>query len=76
MMRVVAFLKALSEHIADGCTTVNTQSLADRLSACDACEYRDGYCCSECGCYLPVKAKWMSSTCPKNRWPQSTTGPS
>lgn len=74
MIRVVAFIKAVADHISDGCSTVSTPELSTRLTTCDTCSLRDGYSCSACGCYLPVKATWKTATCPEDRWPRLTTG--
>lgn len=74
MIRVVAFIQAVAKHVSDGCSTASTEELSARLHVCDTCELRDGYSCSLCGCYLPVKATWRTATCPDNRWPQSATG--
>lgn len=53
-----------------------------RLDICDSCEYHNhkwfpAYpnpenkplkSCEFCGCYMPQKACYPDSTCPKNRW--------
>lgn len=40
-----------------------------RLAICAGCPaYGVDHICSECGCYMPVKAALAIATCPLNRW--------
>lgn len=69
MLKVVAFLRAVREFVADGCVTVSPEAYAERLTICQPCEHRNGMNCRKCGCGLARKAKWRSSLCPDDRWP-------
>ena len=66
------FFKAMGRHFAKGRKFVSETEYLERLSVCDACEYRDHKTCthSNCGCHLPTKAKWESEDCPDDRWPR------
>jgi len=33
---------------------------------CENCEYRSGKICSICGCFLRLKLKWRTTSCPLN----------
>lgn len=45
----------------------------DRLEVCKVCPKfdKDQTRCFECGCYLPVKAKFVLDDCPLNKWTMS-----
>jgi hypothetical protein len=77
MLRIIRFAEAVAEHIADGCVSVSNEQLAERLTACETCEFRRGMICSHssCGCFLWLKARWRSEKCPANppRWPAVET---
>ena len=60
--------KAVGKHAAGGFQKVTIVEYANRLSVCGGCEYEKDGKCSECGCYLKVKAWWKSEDCPKDKW--------
>lgn len=64
------FIQSATKHIADGGTEVDQETLRQRLEICDGCEFliRDSMRCGACGCFLNAKAKWRTSSCPKNKW--------
>jgi hypothetical protein len=66
MFRIVRFAEAVAQYVASGCTNVSSEDLADRLSVCEACEFRDGLFCGHdsCGCFLWLKARWKAEKCP------------
>ena len=43
---------------------------AARLAACEACEFftPTDRRCSKCGCWVDVKAGFLTQTCPQARW--------
>jgi len=43
-----------------------------RKDICKECDYRNGDICSECGCFITLKVKFLKSKCPKNKWPTVT----
>ena len=49
---------------------VNESSYKKRLETCKECPYLSDNktYCTECGCIVELKAKFKSSTCPKNYW--------
>lgn len=63
------FANAVTEFVADGCTTVNKEQYRERLEACEWCEQREGNFCLACGCLLSLKAAMRSEDCPLKRWP-------
>lgn len=63
------FAKALSLHVADGGAKISSEQMERRLEICALCDRRSGDHCSACGCDLPTKAGWRTSSCPVGKWP-------
>ena len=67
------FAKATSEYVRNGMQNVNAEMYKARLDICKTCPIFDEKkgTCTKCGCYIEVKAKWATSTCPDDppRWP-------
>lgn len=63
------FAKALSLHVADGAAKISSEQMERRLEICALCDRRSGDHCSACGCDLPTKAGWRTSSCPVGKWP-------
>jgi hypothetical protein len=49
---------------------VDPNSLEYRLDICRACEHfvKLTSQCTQCGCFMPLKAKLPHATCPVNKW--------
>lgn len=64
------FMKAAASHIANGMKNASEDKIQERLSICDACEFkiRESNRCGKCGCFLGKKTQWESSTCPIGKW--------
>lgn len=64
--------KATTVHILDGMTEVDNTEASRRIQICESCplftasERR----CRLCGCYMDVKTRWRTGSCPDNppRW--------
>lgn len=39
-----------------------------RMNICYSCPYYDKYKCTKCGCYLLIKTKMVTESCPINKW--------
>lgn len=62
---------AIAAFVFDGGKTVSPEEYAARLAVCDTCESRGGKKgnrCTECGCYVAVKAIGMAWDCPRGKW--------
>jgi hypothetical protein len=72
------FGKAIVRHLADGGKSVGDAEYAARLATCrecDACDQARMVCRDRgCGCFLAVKARWESETCPRQKWATITDG--
>lgn len=66
------FTKELTNYIKSGAKNVSPEDYAIRLDICSGCEHlkKQSMRCNKCGCLLEHKAKWKSSDCPDNRWPE------
>lgn len=48
---------------------VTKEEYAKRLETCEKCFFRVGRRCSECGCFIDLKAQVKVFVCPKSFWP-------
>ena len=51
--------------------TVNRVSESEnRMEICKSCDrfQQELRFCKECGCFMPVKVKFVKSVCPLNKW--------
>lgn len=39
-----------------------------RQKICDACEHNEHNQCQVCTCFIPLKTKFATEKCPKNKW--------
>ncbi len=65
------FASAVTEFVADGCTTVTEEQYRELLVSCEWCEQREGNFCLACGCLLTLKAGMRLEDCPLSRWPKT-----
>lgn len=72
LQRGMNFAKAGLRHIAGGMSSVDDAEYEARLNVCRGCDYCDQthlVCLRhECGCFLKIKARWATETCPIGRW--------
>lgn len=67
------FKEALVKRVESNFQNVSPELLEERLKICGGCEFKqDNWQCSQCGCYLTIKAKWATENCPKGKWPLQT----
>ena len=69
---VTSFARDLTKYVKAGMPKVTPKSYFNRLTACKQCPHFNDKLekCKLCGCYMPLKAKWKTTTCPDNppRW--------
>ena len=67
---VKTFSSELYTYIKKGTPNVSEDEYKKRLETCVSCEHfkENNATCNMCGCYMPSKAKWATSACPKNKW--------
>lgn len=66
--RAWTFAVALKDYVKTGMNNVEESVYAKRMSICDGCSERKGNNCGSCGCHLPTKCKWSTSSCPIGKW--------
>jgi hypothetical protein len=56
--------------------TVSEEVKLFRLSICKDCTdfNKRSKTCKQCGCYMPAKAMFASSSCPNKKWIENTPG--
>jgi peroxiredoxin len=62
--------QAMVEFAADGAMTLSHEQYSRRLEICDQCDKRRGSRCTECGCFLKIKARGRAFKCPAGKWPE------
>lgn len=59
------FAKELTEHVQGGMQNVDPVTYKNRIEICNGCpNLTEHSTCSLCGCFMPTKAKWATSSCP------------
>jgi hypothetical protein len=56
--------------------TVGEEIKLERLSICNSCEdfNKTIKTCKQCGCYMPAKSMLAASSCPSNKWLETSPG--
>ena len=64
------FTTELATYIKNGAPNVSAEEYEARLDTCKSCEYliEKTMRCGACGCLLEHKAKWKTTSCPKDKW--------
>lgn len=39
-----------------------------RAGVCDRCEFSEGFQCQKCTCFIPLKIKLSTESCPIQKW--------
>tara|TARA_Y100001963_G_scaffold95332_1_gene131200 strand:- start:762 stop:1007 length:246 start_codon:yes stop_codon:yes gene_type:complete len=65
-----SLILATAKHVATGLKNVDDTEYMERIDICDSCVHlvREKNNCGICGCYMPRKARWKTSKCPKEKW--------
>tara|TARA_R110000744_G_scaffold115465_2_gene216072 strand:- start:292 stop:531 length:240 start_codon:yes stop_codon:yes gene_type:complete len=64
------FSSEVYKYVKEGRPNVNEDEYKERIETCSTCEHlnQQKATCKMCGCYMPVKATWATSNCPKGKW--------
>ena len=70
LQKVINLSKAIVEHIYHGANILSEDELKVRLNICKNCEFfqPENDRCSQCGCFLSIKASWKEQSCPIKKW--------
>jgi hypothetical protein len=68
--RAWTFGKALARHAKNKFATVPSEVAKARLQICESCDQFEpkDRTCKACTCYLDIKTKWSSESCPLEKW--------
>ena len=66
--QVANFAKSTFNHVASGAHKVPDHVYKSRLEICNSCDKLHKSKCSECGCFVSMKASWASEKCPLEKW--------
>lgn len=68
--QVWSAVKAAGQFLADGLALTTEEQYQARLTICENCDRLHSGRCSECGCFVNVKARGRTFQCPLNKWPK------
>ncbi len=60
--------KSTFNHVASGAHRAPDHVYKSRLEICNSCDKLHKSRCSECGCFVSMKASWASEKCPLEKW--------
>lgn len=67
--KIVNLATAITKRVKSDFKNTSKEVFEARLKICNDCQYKTkDWRCDQCGCYLSVKAKWESETCPVGKW--------
>ncbi len=61
--------RALGAVVTGAEVIVEPATEAQRIKACIACDRLKHKRCEECGCFVALKSKLATESCPLSRWP-------
>ena len=64
------FSKELKDFVLKGMPSVSSKDYQDRIDTCFSCPHflENVNRCGACGCLVEYKARWKTTTCPKDHW--------
>ena len=68
--QVASLFHSAVAFVGDGCAVADDAEYRRRLDVCRNCDRRVGKRCTECGCWIGLKARGRAFTCPLGRWEQ------
>ena len=84
-MSIIDLYNSTIKYIEDGAIDVSEDIFNNRISICSSCHLYDvnRKKCTKCGCFLDIKARWATESCPLGKWEElskeeisSTSNPS
>ena len=64
----LSLFNVLTQAIKTGQVTAPNEEVEKRISICESCEFLKENRCSECGCFIALKAGLQTEKCPKGKW--------
>lgn len=64
----LSLFNVVTQAIKTGKTRASNEEVEQRLSVCHTCPYRKENRCTECGCFIALKAGLKAEKCPKGKW--------
>ena len=64
----LSLFNVITQAIKTGEIRESNGVIESRVTICNGCEYLKDNRCSECGCFIALKAGLKSESCPRNLW--------
>jgi hypothetical protein len=58
----------IANWMKNGFNIANEELQQKRQNVCDSCEFYINRRCNKCGCFMAVKIKLQTSSCPDGKW--------
>ena len=58
----------IASWMKNGFHIANEELQQKRQNVCDSCELYINRRCSKCGCFMAIKIKLKTSSCPEGKW--------
>lgn len=58
----------IANWMKNGFHIANEELQQKRQNVCDSCEFYINRRCSKCGCFMAVKIRLQTSSCPEGKW--------
>lgn len=67
----MAGCRVIKAKLSRQAVLLDEETVAERLAACEKCEFFDARMgqCNACSCLVALKAQLATEKCPKRRWP-------
>ena len=58
----------IASWMKSGFHIANEEIQQKRQNVCDSCEFYINRRCGKCGCFMDIKIKLQTSSCPEGKW--------
>lgn len=62
------FVNNFGKWINSGAPVSSNSLWEERIAICENCEFYKNERCQKCGCFMKIKAKMLTSSCPAEKW--------
>jgi hypothetical protein len=68
--QISSFGNEMTKFVGNGMPIADAKKYEERIKICRQCELFDRYQrrCRKCGCFMLVKARMATASCPEKKW--------
>lgn len=64
----LSLFNVVTQALKTGQVKADNKTIEDRVNKCQGCEHLKESRCSQCGCFIALKAGLKSEKCPLEKW--------